>query len=199
MDTIGSGRIELIPSSAAHIRIELESPGLLAGKLNARISKNWPSGEYDRDAMEFFLSCFEKGGEAVQGWYGWYAIKIDSQDGERALVGAAGYFGPPDKDGQVEVGYSVLPEWQRRGYATEMVDLLVSHAFAFPETHRIIAHTVAENEGSIKVLISNGFSHAGIDDNKLRFELARAHYFGSSKKHRLCQNLNSNPEVPSAR
>jgi [ribosomal protein S5]-alanine N-acetyltransferase len=173
-----SDRMELIPSTAAHIRIELESPWLLAEKLNANVSKNWPSGEYDRDAMEFFLSCFEKGGEDVQGWYGWYAIKTDSADGERFLVGAAGYFGPPDTNGQVEVGYSVLPEWQRRGYATEMVHLLVSHAFTFAKTRKIIAHTAAENEASRRVLIFNGFSHTGVDEHKLRFELTRKHYLG---------------------
>jgi RimJ/RimL family protein N-acetyltransferase len=174
-----SGRIELIPSSAEYIRIELESPGLLAGKLHATVSKNWPTGEYDRDAMEFFLSCFEKGGEAARGWYGWYAIKTDSTDGQRFLVGAAGYFGPPDTNGQVEVGYSVLPEWQRRGYATEMVHLLVYHAFTFERTRKIIAHTAAENEASIRVLISNGFSHTGVDEHKFRFELSRKQYFGS--------------------
>jgi [ribosomal protein S5]-alanine N-acetyltransferase len=171
--------MELISSSAEHIRIELESPWLLAEKLHAVVSGNWPSGEYDRDAMEFFLSCFEKGGEAVQGWYGWYAIKTDNTDGQRFLVGAAGYFGPPDNDGIVEVGYSVLPEWQRRGYATEMVHLLVSHAFTFATTRKIIAHTAVENEASIRVLISNGFSHAGVDEHKLRFELTRKHHSGS--------------------
>jgi len=170
---IHSGRLELIPSSAALIRIELEKPGLLAGKLNAIVSMNWPSGEYDRDAMEFFLSCFEKGGEDAQGWYGWYAIKTDSIDGERTLVGAGGYFGPPDKNGLVEVGYSVLPEWQGRGYATEMVNLLVSHAFTFEKTSKIIAHTSSENEASNRVLISSGFKQIGVDEGKLRFELAR--------------------------
>ena len=76
--------------SATHIRIELDTPELLAEKLNATVSPAWPSGEYDKDAMEFFLSCFEKGGDAVQGWYGWYAINIDSDTGKRALVGSGG-------------------------------------------------------------------------------------------------------------
>lgn len=177
--SIHSGRIELIPSSAAHIRIELESPELLAEKLNAIVSMNWPYGEYDRDAMEFFLSCFEKGGEAVHGWYGWYAIKIDGIDGQRSLVGAAGYFGPPDNNGLVEVGYSVLPEWQGRGYATEMVNLLVSHAFTFAKTSKIIAHTSFENEPSRKVLVSVGFKQSGADERNLRFEMTRTQYLES--------------------
>jgi RimJ/RimL family protein N-acetyltransferase len=94
-------------------------------------------------------------------------------------VGAAGYFGPPGNDGQVEVGYSVLPEWQRQGYATEMVELLVSHAFAFAKTREIVAHTAAENAASIGVLISTGFAQSGVVEGNLRFELAREHYFGS--------------------
>ena len=63
-----SGRIEMISSSAEHILIELETPELLSEKLNAVVSMNWPSGEYDRDAMEFFLKCFETDREAARGW-----------------------------------------------------------------------------------------------------------------------------------
>lgn len=166
-----SGRIEMISSSAEHIRIELETPELLAAKLNAVVSANWPSGEYDRDAMEFFLSCFESGGEAAQGWYGWYAVNIDNAEGARALVGAGGYFGPPDINGVVEIGYSILPERQRRGYATEMVNMLTAHALSFDNVSKIIAHTSAENIASINVLTSSGFEGRGTHEGTLRFEL----------------------------
>jgi ribosomal-protein-alanine N-acetyltransferase len=165
--------LELISSSAPHIRIELETPHLLAEKLNSVVSKNWPSGEYDRDAMEFFLSCYESGGEAAQGWYGWYAINIDAVSTERSLVGSGGYFGPPDSNGVVEIGYSVLPQWQRRGFATEIVKTLVAHASSFEKTLGIIAHTSPENEASKKVLISSGFREVGSDEGKLRFEHVR--------------------------
>ncbi|MFT6902859.1 MAG: ribosomal-protein-alanine N-acetyltransferase [Colwellia sp.] len=120
--------------------------------------------------MEFFLSCFENGGEASQGWYGWYAINIDPVSGERTLIGSGGYFGPPDSNGIVEIGYSVLPEWQRRSYATEIVNTLVSHAYSFEKTNSIIAHTSQENEASKKVLISSGFREVGVNDGNLRFE-----------------------------
>jgi RimJ/RimL family protein N-acetyltransferase len=161
----------LITSSAAHLRIELETPHLLAEKLNAIVSSAWPSGEYDQDAMAFFLTCFEEGGDAAQGWYGWYAIDIDSLSGARTLVGSGGYFGPPDNNGVVEIGYSVLPQWQRLGYATEIVKMLVSHAFSFAKTKCIIAHSGPQNEASQKVLIATGFKEVGIDEGNLRFEL----------------------------
>ncbi|WP_317133931.1 GNAT family N-acetyltransferase [Marinomonas maritima] len=168
-----SDRIELISSSSTHIRIELETPQLLSEKLNADVSSDWPPGEYDRDAMVFFLSCFENGGEAAKGWYGWYAINIDPVSRKRVLVGSGGYFGPPDSNGVVEIGYSVLPEWQRQGYATEIVKALVLHASSFDQTNSIVAHTAPDNEASKKVLISNGFREVGVDDGNLRFEHTR--------------------------
>ena len=156
-----SHRLTLIASTLAHLRTELDSPEQLASLLNAVVSPEWPTGEYDRDAMEFFRARLEEGGEAVEGWYGWYAVRAADQEGPRALVGGAGYFGPPDESGTLEVGYSVLPEWQRRGYASEMVETLVDHAFTFAAVERIIAHTTEANPASIAVLLRCGFHRAG--------------------------------------
>jgi [ribosomal protein S5]-alanine N-acetyltransferase len=169
-----SRRLTLIASTLAHIRTELESPEQLAGMLNAVVSPDWPTGEYDRGAMEFFRACLEEGGEEVEGWYGWYAVRAADAEGPRALVGGAGYFGPP-AEGTVEVGYSVLPEWQRRGYASEMVQTLVEHASTFADVERIIAHTTEANPASIAVLLRCGFHRAGAgrEPGTLRFERLR--------------------------
>jgi RimJ/RimL family protein N-acetyltransferase len=58
-------------------------------------------------------------------------------------------------------------------YATELVHLLVFHAFTFERTHKIIAHASSENEASGRVLISSGFRQIGVSEGDLRFELAR--------------------------
>ena len=172
--TLKSNRLTLIASTLEHVRTELEAPEKLSGLLSAEVSKAWPTGEYDRAAMEFFRACFEAGGEAVEGWYGWYAVHDPDATSPRTLVGAAGYFGPADCDGTVEIGYSVLPEWQRRGFASEMVDSLVAHAFTFAGTKRVIAHTTAANPASIAVLARCGFQAAGVGrEGALRFERPR--------------------------
>jgi len=76
-----SPRLTLIASTLAHLRTELESPKQLAGMLDAVVSREWPTGEYDRDAMEFFRARLEEGGEAVEGWYGWYAVREADREG----------------------------------------------------------------------------------------------------------------------
>ena len=175
MKTLRSDRLTLVASTLAHVRTELESPAQLASLLGAVVSTEWPTGEYDRDAMEFFRERLEEGGEEAVGWYGWYAVREADSDGPRSLVGAGGYLGPPDAEGTVEVGYSVLPEWQRRGYASEMVEMLAKHAFTFVRVERVIAHTTAANPASIAVLLRCGFHAAGAgrEVDTLRFECSR--------------------------
>jgi [ribosomal protein S5]-alanine N-acetyltransferase len=167
--------LTLVASTLAHIRTELDAPAQLGLLLDATVSPAWPPGEYDRDAMAFFRTCFEEGGKEAEGWYGWYAIRNADETSPRTLVGAAGYFGPPDTTGTVEIGYSVLPEWQRNGYATEMTCALVKNVFSQSSAGRIIAHTTEENPASIAVLIRCGFSAKGPgrEAGTICFELVR--------------------------
>ena len=165
-----------MPTTLTHLQVELDAPEQLTTLLDAKVSASWPPGEYDRDAMLFFRDCLEKGGEEVVGWYGWYAIRAADAQGPRALVGAGGYFGPATNDGTVEIGYSVLPEWRRRGYASELVQALVANAFTFAHVQRVIAHTTQTNIASLGVLRRCGFQAAGsgAEPGHLRFVLTAA-------------------------
>ena len=114
-------RIDLVASTLDHLLAELDSSEHLASMLNAEIGPGWPPGEYDRGAQEFFRDRLIDGGEKVVGWYGWYAMKRAHAGQPAAVVAAAGFFGPPDEAGVVEIGYSVVESFQKQGYATEIV------------------------------------------------------------------------------
>jgi RimJ/RimL family protein N-acetyltransferase len=88
----------------------------LAEALQARIPQGWPPGEYDADAMRFMLGELKQRGTAVEGWLAYYVV-TDGADGTRDLVANAGYFGPPT-NGMIEIGFSVVEAWRRRGIAT---------------------------------------------------------------------------------
>jgi [ribosomal protein S5]-alanine N-acetyltransferase len=45
-----------------------------------------------------------------------------------AVVGHAGYHGPPDERGMVEIGYRLIPEARGRGYARAAVQVLLDGA-----------------------------------------------------------------------
>lgn len=160
MPIIRTQRLDLVPATLALVEADLESPRALARLLGAVVPVSWPPGEYDRSAMEFFRDRLSESPEAV-GWYGWYAVCRPVEANGAVLVGCGGYHGPPGADGVVEIGYSIVPESRRLGFANETVQALVAHALSKPEVVRVIACTTAENLASVRVLERCGFELVG--------------------------------------
>lgn len=85
----------------------------------------------------------------------WTHLFIDERN---RVVGLGGYAGAPNGAGVIEIGYGVAPEVRGQGYATNSVKQLVGKAFSQPEIREIIAHTLAEQDASTRVLEKTGFT-----------------------------------------
>jgi len=77
------------------------------------------------------------------------------------VIGTAGFKGPPDDEGVVEIAYGVMPSVEGRGYATEAAEALVRFAAADDRVRLIRAHTLPELNASTRVLRKCGFVHIG--------------------------------------
>lgn len=77
-------------------------------------------------------------------------------------IGSAGFKGPPDSTGTVEIAYCVAPGFERRGYATEAAAALITFAFETPHVELVRAHTLPVNNASTRVLTKCGFRHVAI-------------------------------------
>jgi [ribosomal protein S5]-alanine N-acetyltransferase len=172
---IRTARLSLVPASARLAAADVVGVEELAGLLGARVPASWPPPLVD-DARQFFA---ERLGEHPdeEGWWLWYWLVPDVPAASADLVGVGGFKGPPGEDGTAEIGYSLLPEHQLRGYATEAVAALIRHAFGRREVRRIIAETFFHLPRSIRVLVRNGFVKIDEPPNEpdaLRFELRRS-------------------------
>jgi [ribosomal protein S5]-alanine N-acetyltransferase len=76
------------------------------------------------------------------------------------IVGTVGCKGPP-RDGEVEVGYGLVPSAFGMGYATTAVRAIVDAAARRDDIDRVVAHTQAGAEASIAVLERAGFEPDG--------------------------------------
>lgn len=78
-----------------------------------------------------------------------------------SVIGSAGFKGPPDGEGMVEIAYGIVPDFEGRGYATEAAALLVTFASENSAVRVIRAHTLPTKNASTRVLTKNGFAYIG--------------------------------------
>jgi len=166
-----TAHLELIPATGELLRADMEAKQSLAEKLDAEVSeKHWPPEQW-KDALEEFLVRTERYPD-ITGWLSWYWVLNDP--GQRSLIGCGGFTGA-SFNGQVEIGYSVLEPFQRRGYGAEAVSALVNWAFAHNFIQNIYAVTFPENTASVRLLEKCGFEYAGkgLEKGTIRFLLPR--------------------------
>ncbi len=80
---------------------------------------------------------------------------------ENLVVGTAGFKGPPDDSGIVEIAYAIVPSYQGRGLATAAAFALVDIAQADNRVRNFRAHTAPELNASTTILKKLGFEFMG--------------------------------------
>lgn len=166
---IRAERLELIPATVQMLRAELQGRGELQVLLGAQVPDSWPPELYDRRTIEYILDRLVMDTESSE-WWSYYFVRSAGPGRPAVAIGAGGYKGPA-RDGLVEVGYSVLQEYRRNGYATEATAGLVARAFGEPGVKRVIAHTLPELIPSIGVLEKCGFRHMGAGSGRGRYAM----------------------------
>lgn len=81
---------------------------------------------------------------------------VSEPDG--TVVGDAGFHGPPNEAGVVEVGYTVVPKYRRQGYARAMLAGLLVRAAADPDVRTVRATIRSDNAASLATIAGFGFT-----------------------------------------
>jgi ribosomal-protein-alanine N-acetyltransferase len=173
---IATERLELAPATPALTRAALLGPPALGTVLRAVVPATWPPEYLDAASLEYTLERLAEGPDNA-GW--WLHFIVLTGDGSgRTLIGSGGYKGPPSSDGTVEVGYGIVSDHRRKGYAVEATWGLLARAFATPSVKRAIAETLPQLTPSIGVLAKCGFRliGEGSEPGVIRFELTRDEY-----------------------
>ncbi len=154
--SIRTPHLELIRATVEILESDLHDKKELARLLDAEIPAAWPPALMDEDVLrDFTRMCADTG---VSGFSTWYWVRDDPVAGSRTLVGSGGVLPMESAPDAVMLGYSVLDEFQNRGYATEAVRYLIPHFFSLPGIRQIAATTYPDLGASIRVLEKNGFT-----------------------------------------
>jgi len=90
----------------------------------------------------------------------WFQFAVTTRP-DGVLVGDCGACVSLDDPRQVEIGFTIAPEHQGHGYATEAVRRLVDYWFRDRGKHRVTASCDARNGASARVLQRAGFRPEG--------------------------------------
>ena len=155
---IDTARLKLLPATVALARAEIGDRGEFARLLGAVVPDNWPPRDPRRRAA---LVPGTVGGGAGSCRLVRLVRFGSGRCGGRAGPGGERRVHRAPQDGTAEIGYSVLPQFQGRGYATEMVVGLVRWALGQPGVARVAAETEWANPASMRVLGKAGFTFGG--------------------------------------
>lgn len=161
-------RLELMPATLELVAADLHERERLPLLLGAGIGAGWPPPLFNVGAMQR-LKQFLANPSAGEGWTAWYWIVRSP----RLLVGLSGFKSEPVA-GAVEILYSLLPRFQRRGLATEAIAAMTAWAFT-KGAECVFAETLPELIASQRALTKNGFTprSEGSPPGVLRFERRR--------------------------
>jgi RimJ/RimL family protein N-acetyltransferase len=91
----------------------------------------------------------------------WYQVAIAERSAPGALVGDCGFRARVEDPAVVDVGFTLSPAAQGRGFATEAIGELLRYLFEERVKHKVCADCDTRNDGSWRLLERLGFQREG--------------------------------------
>jgi RimJ/RimL family protein N-acetyltransferase len=155
------GSLRLVAITSEMLAAEHSSDGAgLGALLRAKLTSEWPPVDWEPHVYRIIQKQYDEW-PASFGWHR-YVVLDGGLGRSRTLVGAIGGF--PKAEGDVEIGYSTLPAFQRRGYATGSARTLVEWLLTQDGVQSVSAQTYPRIPESIKVMERCGMSYVGEGD-----------------------------------
>jgi ribosomal-protein-alanine N-acetyltransferase len=159
-ERIRTSRLDLLPLDPAAARVLPQERDEASRIVGAAFSHAWPLP----DLVDILPKQAALAPDQAQ--FGIWLI-VERESGN--VVGDTGFHGPPADDKTIEIGYSVIPDRRRRGYATEAVRALVDWARGQPGVDAVVAGCEENNQASIRTLEALGFRRTGQKGMQLRW------------------------------
>jgi RimJ/RimL family protein N-acetyltransferase len=157
LTAIETARLQLVPYSPAQQLALLESVEAFERTIGLRAADGLRDFMVSGEVSPAYLARL-RASEAADPWvHGFAVVHRES----RSVVGGAGFKGPPDDDGMVEIAYGIVPLHQGQGLATEAAGALMTFASNDGRVRLLRAHTRPTPNASTRVLTKCGFVRTG--------------------------------------
>ncbi|EAE5740289.1 GNAT family N-acetyltransferase [Listeria monocytogenes] len=152
MDNLETDRLILINYTLEMIQATINGTEALEKASGYHVSPDWPGIDFFF-YLPYVLENVKKDDRMIK----WTRLVILKE--ENKIIGEIGGQGNPDETGEIEIGYSIVPDYQNKGYMSEALIGMIAWLEEQPTIHRIFARSYEQNMASIQVLKHNHFVH----------------------------------------
>lgn len=150
LEGLVTDQARLVAATPELLEAELASVADLEFLLAAAVSRDWPPAGWDRTTISWLRHRLREHPDEL-GWWASYLVSLDE-----VVVGTVGLKGKP-RDGEVEIGYGLVPSAFGMGYATTVVRAIVDEARRRPDIGRIVARVDPAAPAAVAVVHRAGF------------------------------------------
>ncbi|PRY04296.1 ribosomal-protein-alanine N-acetyltransferase [Pontibacter ummariensis] len=165
VDRIITDRLILIPFSInTAVSILEQNPEIFAG-LGLQQTSLWP----DQEAIETLpkiIRNLELVGDPT-GFESWMVVLKS----DKTVIGDAGFKGRPNKAGEVDLGYAIIEQEQRKGYGMEVARALTEWALEQQKVNSVTAKCFIGNTGSARILQKLGMTETHRDEEMIYWQI----------------------------
>ena len=148
-------RLTLVPCSPEHLLILIDEPARFTEASGLRAADGLRGFFVSEEVSPDWVASLRSATGPDPWRYGFFVVHRESG----AVIGSAGFAGPPDSSGIVEIAYGIVPSFEGQGYATEGATALLRFAFNSGRVRLVRAHTLPVANASTRVLLKCGFRH----------------------------------------
>jgi len=162
LEDLSSARLDLVAMSPESLHCQAENANdmrlKLGAILRAHVPDEWPPENWEPHVYEYLLNLIAIDAESM-GWCRYLMLR--GEGGGRTLIGTFGSGLPKAETGEAEIGYGLLPEFQRHGYAAEAVLTMLPWLRRRTAVKAFVAQAFPRLYGSIRVMEKCGMVYAG--------------------------------------
>lgn len=160
MPHITTNRLQIITFEVDMIKALQEGAKELEKRVSFNVPANYPMDVY-KQFFPYKIERFSKLPEENK----WEGLIIASEN--NTVIGDIGFKSGPNEQGEINLGYSVLPTYQGRGFATEAAVGMVAWGLTQLGVEKVVATCSPDNNASIRVLQKAGLQHVREDSDSI--------------------------------